>query len=823
MIMNNSITGRDNYLLPHLHTEIQAATGNIDIIVSFLKVSGIKLLLEELVTAAQRGVKIRVLTGIYLNITEPEALYLLKQAFLALPETQFELRIYNGTDSFHPKSYLFSSENGGTMYIGSSNISKSALTNAVEWNYRFYRHEHQVDFDAFQHEFETLFAEALVATDELLRQYARQHRLPKMTPTIQLIDGIAKVVPQQEQLASEESLQYALPQPKGAQIEALYQLQKTRIDGFDKGLIVAATGIGKTYLAAFDSTHFANVLFLAHTEDILKQAAQTFANVMPEKTQGFYYGAQKDGAVDHLFATVQTLSNRLDLFDPDAFEYVIVDEFHHASAPSYQKIIEHFQPKFLLGLTATPERMDNRDVFALCDYNVVYEIRLPEAIERDWLAPFTYYGIYDPTNYNDVKRTSAHYDTLALEEAFRKSKRADLIFKHYLPYQNRTALGFCVSRNHALEMAEYFSKQGIKAFATYSGEESSRYFMPRQEAIERLNDKSIDIIFSVNMFNEGVDVPHIDLLLFLRPTESVTIFLQQLGRGLRKSTDKQQVIVLDFIGNYRDVEFLPQVLAGNFQPKNTNVEKSLTTPTFPEGCNVNFDFEVVNLMKEMAKAKRSQHVLQDLALENVYLQWEDVMTASQFQHPSRTETYRYLDDEMMVQFLKMRMGPLRQHLAFFADKNELSPEELALVGTQAETFFNLMETTTMTQLYKLPLLQAFIDNDTIKTTITQEDIIRSFHQFYSVPAHLIDLTRNKKSKPFSEWKEADYVRTANNPINAFKNSGQGFFSGDIDAFSLHLDPSLLTPMFVAHLRDIITFRREHFLKARLEKYREQFE
>lgn len=817
MTMNqlNSITGRDNYLLPHLSQEIKTATGRIDIIVSFLKMSGVQLLVDELVTASKRGVRVRVLTGVYLNITEPGALYLLKQAFLNVPESHFELRIYSGTDSFHPKSYLFSSDNGGTMYIGSSNISRSALTSAVEWNYRFFRHEHQSDFDAFQSEFETLFDEALEATDDLLRQYARQHRLPKMTPTVKLIDGQARIVPQPE-LASEEQLTYLTPQPKGAQIEALYQLQKTRLDGNDKGLIVAATGIGKTYLAAFDSREFSRVLFIAHTEDILKQAAATFATVLPKKSQGFYYGAQKDENVDHLFATVQTLSNRLEDFNPDDFDYLVVDEFHHAAAPSYQKVIDYFQPQFLLGLTATPERMDNRDVFALCDYNLVYEIRLSEAIERDWLAPFAYYGIYDPTDYEQIQRSKTSYDVVSLETAFRQSKRAELIFDHYRQYPNRTALGFCVSRLHALEMAEFFNKQGIKAFASFSGIETSPYFLNREVAIERLNNKSVDIIFSVNMFNEGVDVPHLDLLLFLRPTESVTIFLQQLGRGLRKTANKQQVVVLDFIGNYRDVEFLPQVLAGNFQPKNTDVEVSLRERNVPEGCVVNFDLQVIDLMAELAKAKRSNETLRDLALEQVYVQWSDLMSESSFSHPSRTATYRYLDDAIRPEFLKMKKSPLRNSLRYFSDRGELDANERALLGTQAEDFLLMIEETKMTKLYKMPLLQAFLDGDSFRTTVTQDEMIQALHNFYSVPTHLVDLTRDVKAKSFSDWKKSDYLRVIKNPVEAFVKSGQGFFRGDTDSLAIEIAPELITPAFIAHYKDIIAYRRERFLKERLE-------
>lgn len=823
MTQINSITGCNNHLLPFLAQEIEQSEGQIDIIVSFLKVSGISLLIDQLVAAAKRGVKIRILTGIYLNITEPSALYLLKQAFLGISETQFDLRIYNGTNSFHPKSYLFTNNGNGTIYIGSSNLSKSALTSAVEWNYRFYSEEHQADFNVFQTEFETLFNLALPVTDALLRQYARQHRLPKISPTIQLIDGQAKIIPlsPSNEQASETQISYPPPKPHGAQIEALYELQKTRLEGFNKGLVIAATGIGKTYLAAFDSQSFHKVLFLAHTEDILKQASKTFQTVQPDKTQGFYYGLQKDEFVDHLFATVQTMSNHLEVFDQNTFDYLVVDEFHHASAQSYQKIIEYFKPQFLLGLTATPERLDNRDVVALCDYNVVYEVRLTEAIERDWLAPFDYYGIYDPTDYNLISRNAQKYDIVSLEKAFRQSKRAELIYQHYKQYHGRTTLGFCVSKVHALEMAEFFSKQGIQAFATYSGTADSPYFLPRDQAIARLNSQSVDVVFSVNMFNEGIDVPHIELLLFLRPTESVTIFLQQLGRGLRKSPNKQKVIVLDFIGNYRDVEFLPQVLGGNFQPSILNIETSIREPKIPEGCHVHFDLQVVDLITNMATAKQTREQQYKLALETIYSQWQSIMSNSDFQHPSRVDSYRYLADNMIVEFLKMKTGPLRNHLRYFADRQELSTAELMILDTPAEAFLALMESTAMNQLYKLPLLQAFINGDTMKTTINRRDIIESFHEFYSIPSHLIDLTRNKKSKPFHEWKEADYIRTAKNPINAFLNSASGFFCGDIDEFKLLIAPEYLTPIFVLHLKDIIAFRREYFLKSRLEKYRDQ--
>jgi len=389
-----------------------------------------------------------------------------------------------------------------------------------------------------------------------------------------------------------------LYEPKGAQIEALYELKKCREEGWNKGLVVAATGIGKTYLAAFDSIGFHKVLFVAHREEILNQAKTSFENIRPNIKTGLFSGKNKEINKDVLFATVQTLGQKKYLcdeyFKKDEFDYIIIDEFHHAAAGNYGNILEYFTPKFLLGLTATPERMDNKDVFALCDYNIVYEVRLKGAIDKGWLVPFRFYGVFDDTDYEKISFRNGRYDEVELERALMINKRADLILKHYKKYNSRRALGFCASRKHAEYMSKYFNENGIKACAVVSGEQT-KFTMERCDAVDKLRKAEINIIFSVDMFNEGLDIPEIDMILFLRPTESPTIFLQQLGRGLRKYKNKKYVNILDFIGNYKKANLIPFFLSGDLNDIAVKVKggKLPKEEEYPDDSIVDFDFEII--------------------------------------------------------------------------------------------------------------------------------------------------------------------------------------------------------------------------------------
>ena len=440
---------RNRFLYYQLKMSMLKAN-KIDIIVSFLMESGVRMLLMDLKAALDRGVQVRILTGNYLGITQPSALYLLKKEL----GDRVDLRFYSEKErSFHPKSYIFHYENGGEIYIGSSNVSKSALTSGIEWNYRFSSLDDKKNFRLFNDTFEDLFENhSIVIDDEELTRYSKTWHKPAVSKDLAKYDDLED---------NADTKVEALFQPRGVQIEALYALEDSRLEGARKGLVQAATGVGKTYLAAFDSAKYERVLFVAHREEILKQAAVSFENVRNSDDYGFFNGKQKDTDKAVIFASVATLGRNeyltKDFFAPDYFDYIVIDEFHHAVNDQYQRIVNYFKPQFLLGLTATPERMDGKNIYEICDYNVPYEISLKEAINKGVLVPFHYYGIYDETDYSSLHLVKGRYDEKELNETYIGNvKRYDLIYKFYMKYRSKIALGFCCSRQHAEEMAKDF-------------------------------------------------------------------------------------------------------------------------------------------------------------------------------------------------------------------------------------------------------------------------------------------------------------------------------------------------------------------------------
>ncbi len=517
------------YLYYQLLNSLKRAD-SVDIVVSFLMESGVRMLLGELDNALKRGAKIRILTGNYLGITQPSALYLIKHKL----GEQVDLRFYNEKNrSFHPKSYMFHYKDYSTIYIGSSNISKSALTSGIEWNYRFSSKTDSHNYEKFYNTFLDLFEHHyIVIDDDELKRYSKNWHRP----------AVSKDLDRYDLQDDKTTNNLALFEPRGAQIEALCALENTRAEGAGRALVQAATGVGKTYLAAFDSKDYERVLFVAHREEILKQAAQSFKNVRNSDDYGFFDGESKCTDKSMIFASVATLGRSEYLnnkyFASDYFNYIVIDEFHHAVNDQYQRIVNYFKPQFLLGLTATPERMDGRNIYEICDYNVPYEISLKEAINKGMLVPFHYYGIFDDTDYSKLHIVRGRYDEKELNETYIGNvHRYELIYKYYCKYGSRQALGFCCSKEHAREMAREFSSRGIPSVAVFS-DASGEYTEKRNVAIQKLKNGEIRAIFSVDMFNEGVDITSVDMVMFLRPTESPIVFLQQLGRGLRKCRGK---------------------------------------------------------------------------------------------------------------------------------------------------------------------------------------------------------------------------------------------------------------------------------------------
>nr|WP_326099512.1 DEAD/DEAH box helicase [Paenibacillus pabuli] len=341
-------------------------------------------------------------------------------------------------------------------------------------------------------------------------------------------------------------------QPRLAQLDALEALHGTMEEQYDKAMVVMATGLGKTYLAGFFAQRFKRVLFVAHREEILFQAKKSFQRIMPERTHGIYNGQYKDGTADCVYASIFTLSmqKHRDGFAVDAFDLIVVDEFHHAAAKTYMSVIEHFQPKFLLGITATPDRLDGKDVYALCDGNVAYQMHFIEAIRRGWLAPFQYYGVFDDTDYSQIRWIGTKYDEEQLMAVQLQEEHVETIYAAWVRHKQTRTISFCSSIRQADYLAAYLRSQGVKVLSLHSRTTE----MSREEAIRQLDAGELEVVLTVDLFNEGTDIPRVDTLLFVRPTESLTVFTQQVGRGLRLAEGKSHCVIIDLIGNYRNAD-----------------------------------------------------------------------------------------------------------------------------------------------------------------------------------------------------------------------------------------------------------------------------
>ena len=525
------VTGGADHFLPHL-SQAFTWTTHADLAVAFIKATGLRLLMPDLESMVQAGLpqRLRVLTSDYLDITDPEALRLL----LLLQERGAEVRVFTtAAGSFHQKAYIFTKLESqaviaGTAFIGSSNISRQALQDGLEWNYRV-AFPGDPGFLEARLRFEELFGhpKTVALSDAWIDAY-EQRRLP---PPRSVAPG------------SHE--QEAPPEPTTVQNEALAALVASREAGYRRGLVVLATGLGKTWLAAFDAVRMGarRVLFVAHREEILGQAAATFVRILPTKRVGYFTGRSRDADVDVLCASVQTLAKaeHLERFAPQHFDYVVVDEFHHAAASTYRRLLTHFAPSFLLGLTATPERSDQSDILSLCDDNLVYSCHLFAGIHAGLLAPFHYHGIRDESvDYREVPWRNGRFDPEQLSNKLATLARARHALREWRNKAQRRTLAFCVSTRHADYMADQFTRAGVSAAAVYAGST-----LGRAQALESLNNGTLQVVFSVDLFNEGMDLPSIDTVMMLRPTESKILFLQQLGRGLRRSEGKQHLVVLD--------------------------------------------------------------------------------------------------------------------------------------------------------------------------------------------------------------------------------------------------------------------------------------
>lgn len=786
---------------------------SVDIIVSFLMESGVKMLLEELDNALKRGAKIRILTGNYLGITQPSALYLLKKKL----GSRVDMRFYNEKErSFHPKSYIFHYERYSDIYIGSSNISRSALTSGIEWNYRFSSVSDPKNYEKFYQVFEDLFEHhSIIIDNEELKRYSQNWHRPAVAKDLERYEYSH----QNEENKSEDTKVRLLYEPRGAQIEALCALEDTRAEGAKRALVQAATGVGKTYLAAFDSKSYERVLFVAHREEILKQAAASFRNVRNSEDYGFFTGEEKSTDKSVIFASVATLGRSEYLsekyFAPDYFQYLVIDEFHHAVNEQYQRIVKYFKPQFLLGLTATPERMDGRNIYEICDYNVPYEISLKDAINKGMLVPFHYYGIYDDTDYSGLHLIRGRYDEKELNETYIGNvHRHDLIYKYYCKYGSKKALGFCCSRAHAEEIAKEFCERGIPSVAIYSNANGT-YSEERGKAIEKLKSGEIRVIFSVDMFNEGVDITSVDMVMFLRPTESPIVFLQQLGRGLRRSKGKEYLNVLDFIGNYEKAGRVRFLLTGRTLGKNEYYNPA-DRSAFPDDCLIDFDMKLIDLFSEMDK----KHLKVRDQIRNEYYRVKEFLGRI----PSRMDLFTYMDDDIYrVAITHSKDNPFKRYLDFRKELGELTEEENLLYSGIGREFINLIENTNMSKVYKMPVLMAFYNHGNVRSQVSEEELLDSWKEFFSTGTNWKDLDRGITYEKYCSISDKEHIKKIlQMPVHFLQESGKGFFvkkEGTALALKEDLTDVILQPAFGEQMKDVIEYRAMDYYRRRYEEKR----
>lgn len=581
---------------PSLTREIvneMASADRVDLLCSFLKVSGVNLLRRALEGLARRGVRIRIIATTYMGATDAKAVHELYDL-----GADVKISYQNTSTRLHAKAWLFERDSGfSTGYVGSSNLSAAAMTDGLEWNVRLSNVLTPGALSQFRASFEGYWGDP-----EFVRYTSDQYsELYEALSRARSPEGEKRVL-----VAVDTSFLEVFPRPHQALM--LDQLAAERSRGHHENLVVAATGTGKTILSALDYRVHAEtmddptLLFVAHREKILTQSRIAFQAVLRRHRFGdLFVGGHRPVDGRHVFASVQSLSRGgMEQFTPDHFDVIIIDEFHHADAPTYRRLIDYFQPKELVGLTATPERTEGIDVAdEFFDGRVAAELRLWDALDADLLVPFHYFGIEDGTDLSTVTVHRGVYDIadldrLYMDDAENGQGRTRLrviieeLEEKIADVQRMKALGFCTSKKHAHFMAAAFNRAGIAAVSLV-GEDSES---ARENAIRRLVDEDDDlvIIFTVDIFNEGVDIPDVDTLLMLRPTQSPTLFQQQLGRGLRRAPKKSVLTVLDFVGNqsglYRFERKYRAFVRGE-RLSQTAVEKGF--PDLPAGCNIELD------------------------------------------------------------------------------------------------------------------------------------------------------------------------------------------------------------------------------------------
>lgn len=562
--------------------------------VAFITEGGLATLKTMLYDLERRGTRGRILTSTFLSFNQPK---MFKEL---LKLTNVEVRL-SDAKGFHSKGYIFEHDQYYSLVVGSSNLTDSALKANFEWNVFLTSLEEGEVIHHFQNQFEEEWASSIPLSEEWIENYQAEYSFEFSQRSLSQVHSLP--------LYTTNKMREALKiEPNKMQEAALAQLKVLRASGAKKGLIISATGTGKTYLSAFDVRNAApmRMLFIVHREQVLKKAMSDYRKILGgnEEDFGILSGNSKDLDARYLFATVQTISRDscLQQFAQDHFDYILIDEVHRAGADSYLKIIHYFEPKFLLGMTATPERTDSFNIFELFDYNIAYEIRLQAALEEDMLCPFHYFGVTDYEIDGEVITETATLQKLLAKE------RVDHIIEKLTYYgfsgSKVRGLMFCSSKEEARELSSILNLRGYKT-AYLTGDHPQD---EREKAIKQLENGELEYILTVDIFNEGIDIPFINQIVMLRQTQSSIIFIQQLGRGLRKHHEKEYVTVIDFIGNYKNNFLIPVALSGDKSMNKDNVRRKTVNTDYIQGVStVNFEevakkkiFAAINSTKDLS-------------------------------------------------------------------------------------------------------------------------------------------------------------------------------------------------------------------------------
>ena len=590
-----------NHNLEEIINENIEKSEKILIVVSFIFQKGLGLIIDKL-KKFKNPKNITIITSNYLKSTEPNALNKLLE-LKSLGSNVYLFDSLTSKENFHIKSYSFENTNSNffSCIIGSSNMSFSAFKLSHELNIEIKDKNFSEEYKQKMLNFLTS-PHLLELNEKVINDYEK------------IYEENNNLIRKFEEAITDDIKVIPFKKPNLVQIEALEELKKSR-DQFnkDKGLVVMATGLGKTILAALDvvSLKPKKILFVAHREEILIQSERAFKQFIPNKKYGIYKGSKKNMDNEYIFASIQTIGKKSELekFKKENFDYIIVDEFHHVGARSYKNLVAYFKPKFFLGLTATPNRTDNIDILQFCGNNLIYKKGLIDGINLNLLSNFDYKGIIDKhVDYTKITWKGKKFDQEELDRNLNRTKRAKYIFDNWVKHKQTRTLGFCASIKHCEYMKEFFVSKGIKALSVHSQSETNR-----AEALRMLAEKKIEILFSVDLFNEGVDIPAVDTIMMLRPTESKIIFIQQFGRGLRKADGKKFVKIIDFIGNHKTFLEKPAALfdfdlnakeMGSFLQKYKENKLDL-----PSESRIFYDPETIDFFKKYSlKMKKEEFI-----------------------------------------------------------------------------------------------------------------------------------------------------------------------------------------------------------------------